>query len=403
MNRDISIKSIVDNKICNGCGTCTVICPTSAIKICFGKRMNYAVIEKARCLECGKCLNVCPSRFLLDGKLPEPVADNTDKGSVSSCLIYPTDKELRLNGSSGGFVSGLMVFLLENGFVDGCVVARCEGVTPLVAESFIARDRKAVLSAAGSKYTPVSNCIVIKEILDKPGRYVFVGTPCMLEGIARLEKYFPELKEYIWLKIGFVCAGMASRLSTKNFILNNSSIELRNIRKICYRGNGWPGSFTAYGENGEILFQRPYFGKDGSLKNLVACDHYMRCDNCFDHWSKHSDITVCDPWSPNMLESETEGKSAVMVRTGRGREIVGMISRREEFVLEPAPVEKMYAYNKHLLIDTGNSGSVRAWVFEVIFMRRLKYVFPLLVKLFTGKLSGVKTTLKAYLNKEYYY
>lgn len=47
---------LIDDTICNGCGTCVDVCPQGAIRIKDGK----AVINYRQCTECGTCLNECP-------------------------------------------------------------------------------------------------------------------------------------------------------------------------------------------------------------------------------------------------------------------------------------------------------------------------------------------------------
>lgn len=46
----------VNAKQCIGCGECTDVCETKAIRMVNGK----AVIDPASCVECGKCVVVCP-------------------------------------------------------------------------------------------------------------------------------------------------------------------------------------------------------------------------------------------------------------------------------------------------------------------------------------------------------
>ncbi len=49
----------VDNKKCNGCGSCKDICPVNAITIENGKA---AVSDD--CIECGACVSQCPQEAL---------------------------------------------------------------------------------------------------------------------------------------------------------------------------------------------------------------------------------------------------------------------------------------------------------------------------------------------------
>jgi coenzyme F420 hydrogenase subunit beta len=393
-----SIDSIVRKKICCGCGACTVICPKSCIEFIYGQRYNYPKIDTNICTNCGRCLEVCPSTFLLKGTDPG-FFDEPAKQSYKCYLIHSKDDGVRLDASSGGFITGAILHLMDKGFADGGIVARCQGKNPLVAESFIATDRESLLSARASKYTPVSSCTVLADVLKRLGRYVFVGTPCMIEGLTKLQGLIPILRERIVLTIGLVCAGMASRLSTKNY-LERYGISPADVRHINYRGNGWPGSFRIYGDNGVIL-ERPLLGDE--VQHLVGMDHYLRCWNCLDPWGRFADIAVSDPWTDEMIRTERKGRSAIMVRTERGRQIVASAIDSGDMIADSITVKDMLGYNRHLVVD---SKHIRhGWMagYQLLFFGRMKYLFPVIMSMLRRKRIGLKTTLKACLNKHYYY
>ena len=395
-----TIDIILEKKICVGCGACSVVCPNNCITFVYGQRYNYPKINERQCTQCGKCLKVCPSSFLLNGITP--VLKN-EKEKVNECyLSYARDDRIRIDAASGGFVTGLIMHLLDKRNVDGAIVARCEGENPIVAESFIARNRESLLSSRGSKYAPVSNCTVLRDVLEKPGRYIFVGTPCMNEALTKLQKMLPELKRSIVLRIGFVCAGMASRLSTKAYIENHGGVNIKDVRRISYRGNGWPGRFRVFGENDTLLMDRPLLR--GSLTHLVGHDHYLRCKNCLDHWAYFADIVVSDPWTNDMVQNEKKGLTAIMVRTVRGKEIIDSAMASGDLIFESISDRDFIAYNTHLAMNTKHPWNSWMLLYQLFFFGRLKYIIPLLRYILRNKeLIGLRTTIKARFGKKYYY
>jgi coenzyme F420 hydrogenase subunit beta len=399
-NKYRSIDAVVKKKICCGCGACTVICPASCIELVYGERYNYPKVDAEQCIGCGKCLEVCPSSFLLAGADPG-FCDEPAKASYDCYLIHSKDDGIRLDSSSGGFVTGMILHLMDKGLADGGVVVRCRGEQALVARSFIAMDRESLLSARASKYAPVSSCVALADVLDRPGRYVFVGTPCMVEALTKLQKLLPKLEERIVLSVGLVCAGMASRLSTKAYIEEDGGVKMADVRRICYRGGGWPGRFRVFGENDELLMDRPLLG--GSLIHVVPRDHYLRCWNCLDHWGRFADIAVSDPWTEEMVKTERKGRSAIMVRSERGREAVGSAIDSGDMIADSITVEDMLGYNKHLVIDSEHPR--HGWMagYQLLFFGRLKYFWFVLGSLLHRKRVGLKTTLKARLSRKYYY
>ncbi len=399
-NKYRSIDAVVKKKICCGCGACAVICPTSCIELVYGERYNYPTVDVHECIECGKCLEVCPSAFLLEGTAPV-FLDESAKASYDCRLIYSVDDRIRLDASSGGFITGLILHLMDKGLVDGGIVAKCDGEKPLVARSFIATDRESLLSARASKYAPVSSCAVLAEVLERPGRYVFVGTPCMVQALRRLQKLLPKLEERIALSVALVCAGMASRLGTKRYIEGEGGVDIKEVRRICYRGDGWPGRFRVFGDKNVLLMDRPLLG--GSLIHVVPYDHYLRCWNCLDHWGRFADIAVSDPWTQEMVENERKGKSAIMVRTQRGRDAVASAIESGDMIAESITLTDMFGYNKHLVIDSEHPR--HGWMagYQLLFFGRLKYLRPVIRALIRRKRIGLKTTLKARLSRKYYY
>jgi coenzyme F420 hydrogenase subunit beta len=394
-----SIEVILDKKICCGCGACTVICPASCIEFVYGERYNFPRIDTERCVQCGKCLEVCPSAFLPRGTDPG-FSDEPAKAAYDCYLIHSKDDGIRLDSSSGGFITGMILHLMDKGLADGGIVARCEGQQPLVAESFIATDRGSLLSARASKYAPVSSCTVLADALERPGHYVFVGTPCMIEALTRLQERLSELRDRIVLNIGLVCAGMASRLSTKTYIEKDGGVNMKDVHRICYRGNGWPGRFRVFGKGGRLLMDRPYLG--GSLIHVVSRDHYLRCWNCLDHWGRFADIVVSDPWTNELVRTERKGRSAIMVRTPRGNKAVASAIDSGDMIASPITIGDMLGYNRHLVIDSEHPGHGWMAAYQLLFFGRLKYLIPVLQSLLHRKRIGLITTLKARLNRNYY-
>ncbi|MEA2007721.1 MAG: 4Fe-4S binding protein [Chloroflexota bacterium] len=61
----------IDNQLCNGCGICVDVCPTSAIVM----RDNKAFIKQNLCEECQACINECPQRAILLIEQLDPIKE----------------------------------------------------------------------------------------------------------------------------------------------------------------------------------------------------------------------------------------------------------------------------------------------------------------------------------------
>jgi coenzyme F420 hydrogenase subunit beta len=288
---------------------------------------------------------------------------------------------------------------MKTGQADGAIVARCEGEEPWIAKSFLATSREELLSARASKYAPVSSCVTLREVLDRPGRYVFVGTPCMIEALRKLQKLLPKLQERIILTIGLVCAGMASRQSTIAF-LQRYGVNFDQAHKIVYRGGGWPGCFRVFGKNGKTILEKPLLG--GSLDLVVPGDHYLRCRNCLDHWALYSDIAVSDPWCDAMVDNETKGWSGIMIRSRSGQQAVDSSIASGDMVAKKVSVEEMYGYNKHLIITSRHPRHGWMALYQFLFFGRVKYIGSIVRSLIRNKRIGLLTTLRIRFEQNYY-
>jgi coenzyme F420-reducing hydrogenase beta subunit len=194
---------------------------------------------------------------------------------------------------------------------------------------------------------------------------------------------------------------MASRLSTKAYIEEHGGVNMADVRRICYRGNGWPGRFRVFGQNDKLLMDRPLLG--GSLIHVVGRDHYLRCRNCLDHWARFSDIAVSDPWTDEMVRTERKGRSAIMVRTERGKEAVTSTIGSGDMIADSITVEDMLGYNKHLVLHAEHDWHGWMAAYQLLFWCRVRYLGRVLRSLLRRKQIGLRTTLRARLSRKYYY
>lgn len=394
MNKKIdnNINIILSNKICIGCGACKIICPHECIDMVYGKRFNFPEINN-ECIHCGKCLDVCPSSYLLEKPFPELQTDGLSEG-YSYFLIHSTDDNIRIDSGSGGFATGLIIYLLKKKIINGAIVCKSDPEDPLKSISFIATTPEESLESRASRYTPVSSCIPLKNILEKKGKYIFVGKPCEIDALNKLINKIPELEEKIFLKIGPICAGTASRLSTKNF-LDRYKVDIDHLTRIAYRGNGWPGTFRGYGKEG-VLIERELIGDE--LKHLVPKDHYLRCHLCTDPWASYADISISDPWRADMLRKEKKGRTAIIVRNKGALKIIRNAISENIFAADNITKEDILVFQSNIV---QNIPLKKAWLSSYFLIFRRKIVF--FGSLFKFRKNGFKTSFKIKRSKKYYF
>ena len=114
------------------------------------------------------------------------------------------------------------------------------------------------------------------------------------------------------------------------------------------------------------------------------------------------DITVSDPWSDEMIETESKGRSAIMAQTERGIQAVTSAINHDDMTADSITVDQMIDYNKHLVVDSKHPQ--RGWMagYQLLFFGRIKYLTLVLWSLLYKKRIGLRTTLKALINNNYY-
>jgi len=336
-----TIQTVVDDHLCNNCGTCAGICPQNAISLSLDK--NFQIykpeIQSDTCNECGFCYTVCPGHSVdfknLNKEIFGKESEDIILGNYFNCYIgHSLESGIRYNAASGGVITGLLIYALEQGIIDGALVTRMNKDRPLEPEPFIARTRGEIIEASASKYCPVPSNILLREILNSENdeKFAVVGLPCHIHGIRKAESLNNKLKEKIILHIGLFCSHNDTFWQT-DYILKSLNISREEVKSIRYRGEGWPGKLSVIlkdGQNLSIPFRRAIF------PHIVWFNSMNRCLYCCDLTAELADISVGDPWIPDILKVERIGKSIVMVRTDFGSNL--LYSAGKEGYLRTTPI-----------------------------------------------------------------
>jgi len=338
-----TIEEIRDAGLCTGCGTCASLCPNTAIEM-IKDDSNGIYIPKLNdegCKQCGICFDVCPGHSVdfkkLNGEIFGKEPDDVLIGNYLNCYIgHATDYDIRYNSSSGGLVTTLLIFVLEEGLIDGALVTRMKKDNPLEPEPFIARTKEEIIEASKSKYCPVPANIALKEILEsKEGeKFAVVGLPCHIHGIRKAEQINKTLKEKIVLHIGIFCGHTPNFLGTE-FLLSKLGIKKEEVKKLDYRGEGWPGSMKISLESGELLLP-DYWGSLFGLHFFTPA----RCLLCSDGICELADISFGDAWLPELSDDKI-GKSIVVSKSEIGEKILQAMKIKNKIELNKVDVKKV--------------------------------------------------------------
>ncbi|HEX2945831.1 MAG TPA: Coenzyme F420 hydrogenase/dehydrogenase, beta subunit C-terminal domain [Clostridia bacterium] len=362
MDKD-NVNLIKRKRLCSGCGACTAVCRKNCISMEKSAEYNYPCVNEPLCSHCGLCLKVCPgSRLLsrLEKRMPLPLKI---PDSLGYYIAWSSDSNIRRNAASGGVISSLAIFMLKQGLIDGAICVRQDETDPLSNRTFAARNESDILMASGSRYSPVSNCEALKSILGDGKRYAFIGKPCEIDALNELQKYLPELRDKIRLRISVMCACTPSRKATLK-LLRKLKVKASGVRRLSYRGDGWPGSFSVETSDGSRI-SMPYLDAWNNCLSRYSC---IRCTICDDPLGNCADITVGDAWDRKLLQND-QGISAVIVRTGAGRHSMdAAIAQKAVYAEKIGPVD-IAGFQKSLVNKMGRSAG-NTFAYNLVFLHK---------------------------------
>jgi coenzyme F420 hydrogenase subunit beta len=324
-------KAVIDADRCVQCGVCVAACPTDSIGI--GEDDLPQLVKM--CTGCSLCWDFCPRGGLQYESTWKITGSSNGKSIEGMGRVeesYTARVRKRIDGvQDGGFVSALLISLLEAGEIDGALLARESATERWKGEAFLATTPEEVRACAGSFYNQtLALGHVDFEDYDLPPnpRIAVVGTPCEIEGIkamqARPWTWGSSKVEAITLTIALLC--------TKSFnyeklmleeIRDKRNVDLDNVGRV----DVIRGKMVVQDLEGVTIFEEPIRDFHGAaLKG---------CDECADFMGHAADISVGSVGS-------ADGYSSVLLRSEEGLAAFDSVRDR----LELRPLDKPQALDK---------------------------------------------------------
>jgi coenzyme F420 hydrogenase subunit beta len=324
-------KAVIDADRCVQCGVCVAACPTDSIGI--GEDDLPELVKM--CTGCSLCWDFCPRgglQYESTWKITGGFNGKSIEGMGRVEESYTARVRQRIDGvQDGGFVSALLVSLLEAGEIDGALLARESATERWKGEAYLATTPEEVRACAGSFY---NQTLALGHVdfdghdLPPNPRIAVVGTPCEIEGIkamqARPWTWGSSKVEAITLTIALLC--------TKSFnyeklmleeIRDKRNVDLDNVGRV----DIIRGKMIVQDLEGVTIFEEPIRDFHGAaLKG---------CDECADFMGHAADISVGSVGS-------ADGYSSVLLRSEDGLAAFDSVRDR----LELRPLDKPQALDK---------------------------------------------------------
>jgi len=301
-------RDVVDSGKCLGCRTCIVVCPFD----CLDYGENKPVLVK-ECNECGICAKACPQYNWIQQEAEKFVFGRERKLEEEFgvyrklAIVQATDSQILKVCQDGGAVTALLLFALKEGIIDSAIVTMEDSQKPFYPHPTLATTPQEILQSAGTKYFYSPNILALTEaIKQKKSRVAFVGTPCQIRAIRKMEvsglkKFTNPLK----ILIGLACSECFNYDGLmENHIHGKLGINPSRIRKMNIKGDML---LTLDSETVSIP--------------LAEIKQYVRknCSSCNDFSAELADISVGGLGLKNW--------SLVIIRTEKGEELFSKAER----------------------------------------------------------------------------
>ncbi len=249
-------------------------------------------------------------------------------------LGYSLDETIRNNASSGGVLTELALYLIENKLVDGIIQTRVSSGSKISTETVVSRSREDVLSCMGSRYSGSSPLYDISSLIKSGEVYAFIGKPCDVMTLRVYMKDNERLNKQIKYLFSFFCAGVPSKVANMKLLNSLGCNSEEECVQLTYRGNGWPGYATCVNKNGNVTST----SYDNSWGKYLGRDVRNSCKFCLDGIGDAADIACGDAWYLNPDNTpcfdENQGRNVVFARTDAGNELLNKVASDKKLHIE---------------------------------------------------------------------
>jgi coenzyme F420 hydrogenase subunit beta len=311
---------VIYRELCSGCGLCVAACPEDVI----GFREYPKLIGK--CTNCGYCLMVCPRSFLPKNELEEKTFGSSPGGTGVIEGVYAVKS--KEEGQDGGFVTSLLKYMLKKKLIDGAVVSSIDPTKPWKPMPKIVKTGKEVEAASGSRYSTSPNLMTLKVANQKGLKVAVVGTPCHMDGTAKLKTYPVEgtpLGDTVKYTIAVFCKSNFIYPMLEEVLTKKEGIDLKKVTKMDIKGKN-------------LLVYEGDEEKKVLLKDIHAYER-LGCKICDDFSGRFSDFSVGSVDSP-------AGTSTVITRTKDAVKIIKNMEKDGLIELKDITKEELPILNK---------------------------------------------------------
>ncbi len=327
---------VIDTGLCTGCAGCVVTCPHDVIGYRHEEKqyLPFHLEEELgldNCIHgekgCTTCTRACP-RFRkweeqidehLFGQVREPDAMYGQYRQL--LLVRAADDHVHQTGQDGGFVSAMLIWLLQHDYIDGALASFIDPAHPWKAEPGLVRNVDDVMASAGSRYTYSANTLALKQAQEAGlSRLALVGMGCQVSSPPTMwARKAGKVGRPFLFNIGLLCSKTFDDSIFEELFLAKYGLPKADMVKMNIKG----------------VFQ--IWMKDGSYHeiDLKECHQWTRegCKTCPDFAAEHADISTGGI-------GEDNDWTLCVVRTELGQDVMDRMIADGVVVARPAETDE---------------------------------------------------------------
>lgn len=267
----------------------------------------------------------------------DPYLGHVKRLAIGHC----TDETVRGRSASGGILTSILLWLLEQGEIQGAVVTGMDPKEPWRPKTFIATRPDEIIEAAQSKYVITS----VNEILPEMGRFegalAYVGLPCQVHSIRKLQLVGDPTVRRLKYILGPYCGNTLYFSSIRSLLASHGVRDYRQIQSLRFRDGEWPGNMRVGLRSGRMI-DMPKF----HANYLIPFHIVKRCLVCTDLSNEFTDISGGDAWSP-VYEERGKGFSIVVGRSEKGADLLQRMEADGKLQLRPIEADEAVRMHTH--------------------------------------------------------
>ncbi len=312
-----TIREVVENGLCIGCGLCQAIAPDRwVMRMTKEGRLRPASIVEDIDLD-KEILLSCPGSMVSANGESAPNHDDVWGGYTSMTRAWAGDLDTRFRAATGGVLTAVGMWLLETGRAEFVLHCAADPDAPMRSAWAISETTEQVFRRAGSRYGPTDTLAGLEKALSRRQPFAIIAKPCDANAIRSRAKTDPRIDDYVVAILVMVCGG-ASDLGKSQAVLEELNIEEQEVTLFRYRGFGNPGPTRIETRDGRA-FEKSY---QEMWADEAGWRIQTRCKLCPDAIGEAADLASADIWPGGTPVGEDAGFNGVICRTTRGQALL---------------------------------------------------------------------------------